>query len=157
MQLGRWIAQYYIAPVGEVFRTMLPLSAEFRRVIGYRITDKGIDALQRQSTVGSSLRSRKEPEHQMLEYAVLNRLADGEVVREGTLRSASGASRADSQTMLRKKWVAREDLSDVRDASRTIKVATLKQAEGKLNGNQQTIVDYLKLQEGQRAIRRGAA
>ena len=35
MQLGRWIAQYYIAPIGEVFRTMLPLSAEFRRVIGY--------------------------------------------------------------------------------------------------------------------------
>src|SRR5215469_8012972 len=24
MELGRWIAQYYIAPVGEVFRSMLP-------------------------------------------------------------------------------------------------------------------------------------
>src|SRR5580704_227525 len=45
MQLGRWIAQYYIAPIGEVLRTMLPLSAEFRRVVGYRITDRGIDAL----------------------------------------------------------------------------------------------------------------
>jgi primosomal protein N' (replication factor Y) (superfamily II helicase) len=151
MQLGRWIAQYYIAPIGEVFRTMLPLSAEFRRVIGYRITDKGIDALHAASTIGSSLRARKEPEHQMLEYAVLNRLADGEVVREGTLRSASGASRAVLQTMLRKKWIAREDLSDVRDASRTIQVATLKVVEGKLNANQQTIVDYLKLQEGHRA------
>ena len=81
MQLGRWIAQYYIAPIGEVFRTMLPLSAEFRRVIGYRITGKGADALHAASTIGSSLRSKKEPEHQMLEYAVLNRLADGEVVR----------------------------------------------------------------------------
>ncbi len=30
------------------------------------------------------------------------------------------------QTLLRKKWIAREDLSDVRDASRTIQVATLK-------------------------------
>ena len=88
MQLGRWIAQYYIAPIGEVFRTMLPLSAEFRRVIGYRITDKGYEALHAASTVGSSLRSRKEPEQQMLEYAVLNRLADGEIVREATLRSA---------------------------------------------------------------------
>ena len=151
MQLGRWIAQYYIAPIGEVFRTMLPLSAEFRRVIGYRITDKGVDALHAASTVGSSLRSRKEPEHLMLEYAVLNRLADGEVVREGTLRSASGAPRAVLQTMLRKKWIAREDLSDVRDASRTIQIATLKQAEGKLNANQQTIVDYLNIQEGRRA------
>ena len=46
--------------------------------------------------------------------------------------------------MLRKKWIAREDLSDVRDASRTIQIATLKEVEGKLNANQQTIVDYLR-------------
>jgi len=151
MQLGRWIAQYYIAPVGEVFRAMLPLSAEFRRVLGYRITDKGIDALHAASTSGSSLRSRKEPEHQMLEYAVLNRLADGEIVREATLRSTSGASRAVLQTLVRKKWIAREDLSDVRDASRTVQIATLKQVEGKLNANQQSIVDYLRQQEDQRA------
>jgi primosomal protein N' (replication factor Y) len=130
---------------------MLPLSAEFRRVLGYRITDKGIDALHAASTTGSSLRSRKEPEHQMLEYAVLNRLGDGEIVREATLRSTSGASRAVLQTLLRKKWIAREDLSDVRDASRTVQIATLKQVEGKLNANQQAIVDYLRQQEGERA------
>ena len=151
MQLGRWIAQYYIAPIGEVFRSMLPLSAEFRRVIGYRITDKGIEALHAASTMGSSLRSRQEPEHQMLEYAVLNRLADGEIVREATLRSASGASRAVLQTLTRKKWIAREDLSDIRDATRTVLIATLKQVNGKLNANQQTIVAYLRSQEGQRA------
>src|SRR6516164_11045327 len=81
MELGRWIAQYYIAPIGEVFRTMLPLSAEFHRVVGYRITDKGFAALHAASTAGSSLRSRKDTSHQMLEYAVLNRLGDGEVVR----------------------------------------------------------------------------
>ena len=34
LRLGRWIADYYLAPIGEVFRTMLPLSAEFKR---YRI------------------------------------------------------------------------------------------------------------------------
>src|SRR5437879_9420194 len=36
LRLGRWIADYYLAPVGEVFRAMLPLSAEFKRAIGYR-------------------------------------------------------------------------------------------------------------------------
>ena len=151
MQLGRWIAQYYIAPIGEVFRTMLPLSAEFRRVVGYHITEKGIAALHAASTIGSSLRSRKEPEHQMLEYAVLNRLADGEVVREATLGSATGASRALLHSMLRKKWIARDDLSSVRDASRTIPIAALKNVTGKLNPNQQKILDYLRSQEGQRA------
>jgi primosomal protein N' (replication factor Y) (superfamily II helicase) len=151
MQLGRWIAQYYIAPVGEVFRTMLPLSAEFRRVVGYRITDKGMDALHAASSIGSSLRSRQEPEHQMAEYAALNRLADGEIVREATLRSASGASRAVLQTLLRKKWIAREDLSDVRDASRTVQIATLREVSGKLNANQQAIVGYLRAQENRHA------
>ncbi|HEX8800038.1 MAG TPA: primosomal protein N', partial [Terriglobales bacterium] len=72
MQLGKWIAHYYIAPIGEVLRTMLPLSAEFRRATGYHITDKGLDALHRASTSGSSLRARVEPEQQMREYAVLN-------------------------------------------------------------------------------------
>src|SRR5215831_1247727 len=80
MELGRWIAQYYIAPLGEVLRSMLPLSAEFRRVVGYRITEKGIGELHAAATIGSSLRSRKDPGEQDLEYAVLNRLADGEVV-----------------------------------------------------------------------------
>ena len=30
LKLGEWIAQYYIAPVGEVFRSMLPLTAEVK-------------------------------------------------------------------------------------------------------------------------------
>ena len=151
MQLGRWITQYYIAPIGEVFRTMLPLSAEFRRMVGYRITDKGIAALHAAATGGSSLRSQEPLEHQDLEYAVLNRLADGEIVREATLRSVAGTTKSVLQSMLRKKWLAREDLSDVRDASRTITFATLKKVDGKLNANQQTIVKFLRGQEGQRA------
>jgi primosomal protein N' (replication factor Y) len=151
MQLGRWIAHYYIAPIGEVLRTMLPLAAEFRRVIGYRITDKGLEALHAASTIGSSLRSHQEPEQQMLEYAVLNGLADGEMMREAALRSAAGAPRSVLQTLLRKKWIAREDLSGVRDATRSIQIATLKCTESKLNANQQAIVDYLRQQPEQSA------
>src|SRR5271168_181588 len=45
LRLGRWIADYYLAPIGEVFRTMLPLNAEFKRAIGYRLTDDGQMAL----------------------------------------------------------------------------------------------------------------
>jgi primosomal protein N' (replication factor Y) len=151
MQLGRWIAHYYIAPIGEVLRTMLPLAAEFRRATGYHITDKGLDALHAASTAGSSLRARIEPDQQMREYAVLNRLADGEVVRAEVLRTSAGATQAILLGLVRKKWIAREDLSGVRDASRTIQVATLKTAEGKFNANQQAIVDYLRLQPEEKA------
>ncbi len=45
MKLGEWIAQYYLAPLGEVLRGMLPLMAEVRRVVYYRITDLGRDVL----------------------------------------------------------------------------------------------------------------
>jgi len=150
MQLGRWIAHYYIAPIGEVLRTMLPLSAEFRRATGYHITDKGLEALHAASTLGSSLRARVEPEQQMREYAVLNRLADGEVVRAESLRASAGGTRAVLLGLLRKKWIAREDLSGVRDASRNVSVVTLKTVTGKLNANQQTLVDYLRQQPEQR-------
>jgi primosomal protein N' (replication factor Y) len=56
MKLGQWIAEYYVAPLGEVFRTMLPLAAEFRRARGYRVTQRGIEALHAAAERGSSLR-----------------------------------------------------------------------------------------------------
>jgi primosomal protein N' (replication factor Y) len=47
LQLAEWIAQYYLAPLGEVLRGMLPLMAEVRRTVYYRITDLGRDVLAR--------------------------------------------------------------------------------------------------------------
>jgi primosomal protein N' (replication factor Y) len=41
MELARWISQYYLAPLGEVLRGMLPLGAEVRRHFIYRITETG--------------------------------------------------------------------------------------------------------------------
>src|SRR5271154_1862691 len=37
MRLAAWIAQYYVAPLGEVLRGMMPLAAEGRRQFAYRI------------------------------------------------------------------------------------------------------------------------
>src|SRR6202034_4031772 len=45
LTLAEWIAQYYLAPLGEVLRGMLPLMAEVRRTVYYRITDLGRDVL----------------------------------------------------------------------------------------------------------------
>jgi primosomal protein N' (replication factor Y) len=45
--LAEWMAQYYLAPLGEVLRGMLPLMAEIRRTVYYRITDLGRDVLAR--------------------------------------------------------------------------------------------------------------
>jgi primosomal protein N' (replication factor Y) (superfamily II helicase) len=145
LRLARWIANYYLAPIGEVCRTMLPLMAEFKRSIGYRITDQGHTTLHMAGMSGSSARSRRTPEEQITEFAVLDYLAgsDGELVREQTLRSATRVSRKSLAGMVRKKWLAREDVSAPQDAKRTIKIAALKLVEGKLNDNQRMLIETL--------------
>src|SRR5579862_5424997 len=143
IRLGQWIADYYLAPIGEVFRTMLPLGAEFKKAVGYRITEEGHLALHRAGTSGASGRSQKTPEDQLIEIRVLDYLAEGEMAREESVRSATRASRLLLAGMVRKKWIAREDLSEARDAVRTVRFGVLKNVEGKLNSNQQTLVDTL--------------
>ena len=186
LRLGRWIADYYLAPIGEVFRTMLPLNAEFKRSIGYRITDEGQMALHLAGMAGSPARSRRTPEEQAAEFRVLDYLAaripeieSGAIesgpeigfgkgtalavplkpaenraltpealVREETLRSGTRVSKAILSGMVRKKWLVREDLSAARDATRTVKIAVLKTAEGKLNDNQRKLIDTLAASGG---------
>ncbi len=144
LRLGKWIADYYLAPIGEVFRTMLPLGAEFKRAIAYRIMPEGQMALHLAGMAGSSARSRRTPQDQLAEFRVLEYLsAEERMVKEATLRAATRVPTAVLAGMVRKKWIAREDLSDVRDASRTIQVALLKSAEGKLNSNQRALIETL--------------
>lgn len=127
MRLGRWISDYYLAPLGEVFRTMLPLGAEFKRTIMYRITEQGHMALHQGGISGSSARARRTPEEQLAEFRVLDYLANREEpVRETSLRSATRVSKAVLSGMVRKKWLVREDVSDTRESARVVKVAVLR-------------------------------
>ena len=155
MRLGKWIADYYLAPLGEVFRTMLPLSAEFKRTITCRITEQGQLALHLGGMSGSSSRARRTPEEQLTEFRVLDYLANRESGREQSLRSATRVSRAVLAGMVRKKWIVREDVSDARDAARTVKIAVLSSTDNgpkKLNANQQTLVEALAASGGRLAV-----
>jgi len=154
LRLGRWISDYYLAPIGEVLRTMLPLSAEFKRAIGYRITENGQMALHLAGMSGSPGRSRRTPEEQAVEFRVLDYLSgnDGELVRLERLRAATRVPRNILEGMARKKWIVREDVSAPQDAARTVKFALLNAAEGKLNENQQKIVEMLAAAGGRVAV-----
>src|SRR5580658_1142591 len=77
LSLAEWMAQYYLAPLGEVLRGMLPLTAEVRRTVSYRITDAGRDVLAR-SFDGSEAARRGKVGDSDIEHKVLERLADGE-------------------------------------------------------------------------------
>ena len=41
IELGRWISRYYLAPLGETLRAMLPPETDLHRNREYRITDAG--------------------------------------------------------------------------------------------------------------------
>ena len=123
--LGEWIASYYLAPIGEVFRSMLPLAADVKRAWTYSITEAGLTALHESATRGSSRRSKLTMEDQLLEYEVLDFLAQCDRAREHAIRSATGAKRDVLSAMARKDWIVREDATELRDASRTVRIAVL--------------------------------
>lgn len=154
LRLGQWISNYYLAPIGEVFRTTLPLSAEFKRAVGYRITEDGHMALHLAGMSGSPGRSRRTPEEQAVEFRVLDYLAasDGDLVRLERLRAATRVQRKILDGMARKKWIVREDVSAPQDAARTVKIAVLISADGKLNENQQKITDTLAAAGGRISV-----
>ncbi len=65
LSLGRWIAQYYCAPLGEVLRSMTPLSGEVRKTKLYSLTDAGRDTA-RQLLLGAA---EEDPTLQILQIA----------------------------------------------------------------------------------------
>jgi primosomal protein N' (replication factor Y) len=148
MRLAEWISSYYLAPIGEVLRAMLPLQAEFKREWTYAITEAGQKALYASAQSGYSGRSKKPIEKQMVEYQVLDLLSQVETARENTLRSAARATRDILRGLQSKRWILRQDVSSVRDARRMVKVAHLvsdarEENSRKLNANQQTILATL--------------
>jgi len=155
MKLASWIAAYYVAPLGEVLRGMLPLSAEVKRHFVYRIAEAGRRVLYEGAAKGSSRRSKLSPEEQNREYAVLNYLEGGEQAKLSALRSATGANKALLEGMVRKKWLTREAVAEERDARRLEKVAVLAADTRlpKLNENQTAILAELAAVGGRMRVR----
>jgi primosomal protein N' (replication factor Y) (superfamily II helicase) len=144
LRLGKWISEYYLAPIGEVFRTMLPLNAEFRRALVYELTEAGELALHFAATSGSRGRSNKNEEDEFAEFRVLEYLSNRGPSNEGAVRSATRISRALLSGMVRKRWITRQDLSRASAAPRTHKVAHVKHREGRLNANQSRVLDSIE-------------
>jgi primosomal protein N' (replication factor Y) len=65
LELGLWIADYYVAPLGEVFRAMLPLRPETRRARLVRLSAKGIKKIEE---ISQSPESGANPAAELLNY-----------------------------------------------------------------------------------------
>ena len=156
MHLAKWIAQYYVAPLGEVLRAMMPLAAEVRRHFVYRIAEAGQRVLDEGVTLldgttkAASRRSKLSVEDQGREVSVLNYLNDGSPAKASAVRSATQANKALLDGMVKKKWLTREALAEERDARRTQRVAVLVPDARipKLNENQLAIMAELAANDG---------
>ncbi|MDQ2844331.1 MAG: primosomal protein N', partial [Acidobacteriota bacterium] len=107
LELGRWIAEYYCAPIGEVLKGMLPLAGETRRSTHYALTDSGRD-VARQLTV-----------HQKSDAAlqVLALLEDRSRSPEFLSAKVENAKTA-LRGLIKRGWVAADEREEDRDPLR---------------------------------------
>jgi primosomal protein N' (replication factor Y) len=160
MHLAKWIAQYYISSLGEVLRCMMPLAAEVRRIVTYRIAEAGRRVLHESVTLldgatkAVSRQSKLPAEDRDCEFAALHYLTDGRAARASAVRSATKAGKALLDGMVRKKWITREAYAEERDARRTERIAVLVPDTRipKLNENQTAILAELAAAGGRMRV-----
>ena len=96
IELGEWISRYYVAPIGETFRAMLPPDVEVRHGREYSLTEAGrvrIEELAQRLTLAEEERSESDLLNQIAAATVeksvrrkrINEAAAEALVRRGYL------------------------------------------------------------------------
>jgi primosomal protein N' (replication factor Y) len=115
LELGRWISSYYVAPVGEVFRAMLPPQVDLRHEREFLATDRG--SARRAELDAAGNRSESE----IAELALLSLVEiEGRPVRADRLQKLPGGEAAAERLLRRKQLESREVA--VRRHARTQKI-----------------------------------
>jgi primosomal protein N' (replication factor Y) len=95
LELGHWISRYYLAPIGEAFRAMLPPEIELRHDREYELTAAGRAHLEELAAAPAladienaerSLLHRFEKSGEPLTSAAINRMPGGEAAAEQLVR-----------------------------------------------------------------------
>jgi primosomal protein N' (replication factor Y) len=143
ISLGRWIAGYYCAPIGEVLRVMTPLGGEIRSTKMYSLTDAGRDAA-RQLLFGADT---EDPTIQVL------RLLERRSLSSTYLAKKVADSPKVLRSLLRKNFIELEDVQTDRDplrsAAERLRVHSPGQwPEAKLKKAERELLSYLELHPG---------
>ncbi|MBI3682143.1 MAG: primosomal protein N' [Acidobacteria bacterium] len=141
--LGEWIANYYCAPLGEVYRAMTPLASEVRTGKVYSLTDTGRDAVRQLLIDASS----EDPVVAMLRLLEQRPLSASYLARqapdaEKTLRS-----------LVRRGFLEAEDVVAQRDPLRAPSAKLLVEFERRIEGEklrkgERELLSYLELHPG---------
>jgi primosomal protein N' (replication factor Y) len=95
IELGHWISRYYLAPIGEAFRAMLPPEIELRHDREYALTDAGRAYVQSLSTgeertdaeaAELALLKKFDSEEAAIPSSRMKRFAGGESLAEACVR-----------------------------------------------------------------------
>ena len=144
LSLGRWIAAYYCAPLGEVLRGMLPLAADIRRGKIWALTDAGRDAA-RQLLLDSA---PDDPVAQIL------RMLEKRPLSAAYLAKALPLADKAIRSLERKHFIVAEEVQTERDPLRApaerLRVELLPGSEGgsKLNKPERELRAFLELHPG---------
>jgi primosomal protein N' (replication factor Y) (superfamily II helicase) len=143
LRLGAWIASYYCAPLGDVYRGMMPLSGETRKGKVWTLTDSGRD-VARQLILGEN---EAEPSLQML------RLLEARPLTEAYLKTKFENAKRVLQSLEKKGFVEAEDVEADRDPMRAsaerLRVELLRFPDGvKFPKPERELLAYLELHPG---------
>ncbi|HZT33453.1 MAG TPA: primosomal protein N' [Bryobacteraceae bacterium] len=143
LALGRWISGYYCAPLGEVLRAMLPISAEIRRGKIYALTDSGRDAA-RQLLLDAA------PDDPV---AAVLRLLDRRPLSAAYLARTLPLADKAIRSLERKGFVVAEQVETERDPLRApsekLRVELVREPPGlKLNKAERELIAFLALHPG---------
>jgi primosomal protein N' (replication factor Y) len=142
LRLGGWVAQYYCAPLGEVLRSMTPLSGEVRRGKVWSLTDSGREAA-RQMLLGDE---EQTPALRLL------RLLESRPLTETYLQTKIDGAKRLLANLEKRGFVAAETVEASRDPLRAsaerLRVELLARPAGKLPKAQRELVAFLELHPG---------
>ena len=140
--LGRWIANYYCAPLGEVLRSMAPLSGEMRKTKTYALTDAGRD-VARQLLIGDS---GKEATVQLLRLLEPRPLSAAYLKKK--IPSADQAIRSLEKKGLVLAEESQEEKDPMRAAAARLRVEFTARPEGKMPKAERELIAFLELHPG---------
>ena len=143
LALARWIAEYYCAPLGEVVKSMLPLTGETRRVTQFALTETGRDAVRQLIVTDASDAASR----------VLAALAERPLGLDSLSKKIKGA-RGVMPAVVKRGWVAVEEYNQERDPLRApaerLEAEFLRRAtpETKLKKSERELLAFLELHPG---------
>ncbi len=144
LELGRWVAHYYCAALGEVLRAMAPLAADVRHTRVWALTQKGLDVTRQLGLDGES----GDPAEQVL------RALEARPLSEATLERKVKGARKILASLERKGLVEAEASAVQRDplrapASKLTVEFTARPSGGiRLSRAERELLAYLELHPG---------